>query len=89
MTMGAVVIINVATRLRGMMSILFNNDRNENNENDEDHNSVVIRKCFEDHGSQRNANNCWFTSLECLSALFFYFLLISLKIFEKGPEFSG
>ena len=70
MTMGAVVIINVATRLRGMMSILFNNDRNENNENDEDHNSVVIRKCFEDHGSQRDANNYWFTSLECLSALF-------------------
>ena len=70
MTMGAVVIINVATKLRGMMSILFNNDRNENNENDEDHNGVVIRKCFEDHGSQRNANNRWFTSLECLSALF-------------------
>ena len=67
MTLGAVVTINVPTTLNDGHTV---NDRNENNENDEDHNGVVIRKCFEDHGSQRNANNCWFTSLECLSALF-------------------
>ena len=71
MTMGAVVIINVTTKLSWMMGNGHTvDDRNENNENDEDHNGVVIRKCFEDHGSQRDANNYWFTSLECLSALF-------------------